>query len=194
MRLKTTRIFLAMIGLCVAMTAGAVAHANPVYFSGSGTWDANTPTTAYSQANATWQFSFQLPDVISSNPTTQVTNFVYSLNGSVVTTSLPGGVLFFSVADGGGFDLFPPLDNVSGVGDLSLVFPNDVGTGLHLVGGVFDATLLLNDGDLPGSGAGTVNIVPSPEPPSILLLGTALLVGAGCITSTRRRPMGEITR
>jgi LPXTG-motif cell wall-anchored protein len=51
--------------------------------------------------------------------------------------------------------------------------------------------LLLNDGDLPGSGAGTVNIVPSPEPPSILLLGTALLLGAGFIT-VRRRMIAEI--
>ena len=190
MKLKT-RVLAAMIGLGLAMTAGTVAHANPVYFSGSGTWDANTLTTAYSQANATWQFSFQLPDTIASNPTTQVTNFVYSLNGSVVATSLPGGVLFFSVTDGGGFDLFPPPDNASGVADLSLLFPYDVGTSLHLVGGTFSSSLLLNDGDLPGSGAGTVNIVPSPEPPSILLLGTALLLGAGFIT-VRRRMMAEI--
>jgi hypothetical protein len=173
--MKRTRIILAALGFISALTVVPVAVANPVYFSGSGTWDASTPTTAYSQADATWQFSFFLPDPIASNPTTQVADFSYTLNGDLVATSLPGGVLFFSAADGGGFDLYPTLANPSGVNVLSLLFPENVGTGLSLVLGSYSATIQLNDGLLPGEGSGTVNI--TPEPPTILLFGTALLLG-----------------
>jgi hypothetical protein len=45
----------------------------------------------------------------------------FRLNGTIVTTSLPGGVLFFSVADGGGFDLYPTINNISDVGVISLI-------------------------------------------------------------------------
>ena len=181
--MKLTRIILAALGFISAMTVVPVAIANPVYFSGSGTWDANTPTTAFSQADATWQFSFSLPNPIASNPTTQVTDFSYTLNGNLVATSLPGGVLFFSVADGGGFDLYPTIDNPSGVSVISLLFPEDVGTNLSLALGSYSAAIELNDGFTPGEGSGTVNI--TPEPPSIILLGTALLLSGGLIYCRR---------
>src|SRR5258707_14416014 len=116
MRIKQTRIVIAIIAFIAAMVTTPLASANPFYLTGSGTWDQGTPTTAYSEAGATWQFSFFLPGTLSSNPTTQVTNFSYLLNGATVTTSLPGGVLFYPVADGGGFDLYPTINNTSDVG------------------------------------------------------------------------------
>jgi len=174
-----TRIITALFGFFLALTIVPVASAEPVTISGFGTWDAGTPTTAYSQASETWYFSLNLPENLASNPTTQVTNFTYQLNGTQVANSLPGGVLFYSVADGGGFDLFAPLDSSSGASIISLFFPADVGSDLSLVLGTYDASIALNDGELPGSGEGTVNI--TPEPPSILLLGTSLLIAGGLL-------------
>jgi hypothetical protein len=118
------------------------------------------------------QFSFLLPDTLSSNPTTQVTDFSYSLNGTTVSTSLPGGALFYSVANGGGFDLYPTINNGSNVSVLSFLFPNDVGSNLKVVGGTFQTSIELNDGITtadgltPGSGSGMVTIASAttPEP------------------------------
>jgi hypothetical protein len=134
MRIKQTRIVIAILAFVAALVTPPVASASSFSFTGSGTWDQGTPTTAYSQAGATWQFSFFLPDILSSNPTTQVTDFSYSLNGTTVTTSLPGGVLFYSVADGGGFDLYPTINNASDVSVLSFLFSDDVGSNLNIVG------------------------------------------------------------
>jgi hypothetical protein len=197
MRIKQTRIVIVILAFIAALVTLPVASASSISFTGSGTWDQGTPTTAYSQAGATWQFSFLLPDTLSSNPTTQVTDFSYSLNGTTVTRSLPGGVLFYSVADGGGFDLYPTVNNASNVSVLTFIFPNDVGSNLNIVSGLFQTSIELNDGITtadgltPGSGSGTVTIASAstPEPPSIILLGTALLLGSGLIR-LRRTPVG----
>jgi hypothetical protein len=193
MRIKQTRIVIAILAFIAALVMAPVASASPFLFTGSGTWDQGAPTTAYSQAGATWQFSFLLPSTLSSNPTTQVADFSYSLNGTTVTTSLPGGILFYSVANGGGFDLYPTINNASNVSALSFLFPNDVGSSLNIVGGIFQTSIELNDGITtadglaPGSGSGTVTIATAatPEPPSIILLGTALLLGS-CLIRLRR--------
>jgi hypothetical protein len=137
MRIKQTRIIVAILAFIAALVMSPVASASSFYFTGSGTWDQGTPTTPYSAAGATWQFSLILPDTLSNNPTTQVTDFCYLLNGTTVTTFLPGGVLFYPVADGGGFDLYPTINNTSDVGVISLLFPNDVGSNLNIAGGIF---------------------------------------------------------
>jgi hypothetical protein len=197
MRIKQTRIAMAILAFVAALVTPPVASASSFSITGSGTWDQGTPTTAYSQAGAAWQFSFFLPDTLSSDPTTQVTDFSYSLNGTTVTTSLPGGALFYSVADGGGFDLYPTINNASNVSVLSFIFPNDVGSNLHIASGIFQTDIELNDGITtidgltPGLGSGTVTIASAvtPEPPTIILLGTALLLSASMIRF-RRTPNG----
>jgi len=185
MKMTKVRIITALFGFFLTLTMVPSANADPVTITGFGTWDAGTPTTAYSQAGETWYFSFNLPANIASNPTTQVTNFTYQLNGMQVANSLPGGMLFYSVVDGGGFDLFAPVDTSSGASIISLYFPADVGSNLSVAFGSNPAEVGLNDGLLPGSGSGTVDI--TPEPPSILLFGTALLMASGLLYWRRNR-------
>jgi hypothetical protein len=69
------------------------------------------------------------------------------------------------------------------------LFPNDVGSNLQILGGTFQTSIELNDGITTadgltsGSGSGTVTIASAatPEPPSVILLGTALVLSAGLI-------------
>jgi len=66
----------------------SAAHA--ALITGAGTWSAATPSTAYSQPDATWSFSFNLPDQIATNPTAKASNVSYFLNGQLVSTTLQG--------------------------------------------------------------------------------------------------------
>ena len=180
--MKLTRIIIATLGIVTALSVVPAASADPIEIVGSGTWDAGTQTTAYSASDATWSFSFFLPDPIASNPTTQVTDFSYYLNGTLVSTTLPGGVLFYPVSEGGGFDLF--TDGQSGINVLSLFFPEDIGSDLEITPGTYQTEIGLNDGLTPGEGTGTITAM-TPEPSSIFLLGSALLLTGGLVYSRR---------
>lgn len=177
MKISKTRIFTALSAFFLAMAIAPAAKADGVNITGSGTYDTDAPTTAYSAPGATWYFSFNLPDPINNNPTTQDTNFTFDLNGTQAANSLPGGVLFYSVAQLGGFDLFVPTDPASGTAIISLYFPADVGSNLSIVFGDNAAQIGLNDGDAIGSG----NVSITPEPPSLLLFGTAILMAGGLL-------------
>jgi hypothetical protein len=56
MKIKQMRIVIAILGFIAVLVAAPVASANSFSFTRSGTWDQGTPTTAYSQAGATWNF------------------------------------------------------------------------------------------------------------------------------------------
>jgi hypothetical protein len=180
------RIITALSGFIVALTLVPAASADSI--SGYGTWNSTAPTTVYSEAGASWYFTLDLPHTFSSNPaTSQVTDFSYYLNNSLVTNSLPGGILFFPLSEEGGFDLFLPLDSSTGATIVSLYFPVDVGSNLSLVLGAYPATIAINDGDPAGSG----NVSITPEPPSVVLLGTAILLGIGFTCTRRQRSLQQ---
>ena len=167
------RIYTAVLAMLLAVGAGQAAKADVYNLSGSGTWQAGSPTTAYSAPGDTWSFSFNLPGTIASNPSTEATNFVYLLNG-VSVPGAPSSIEFFNSANLGLFDIHFPTITVS------FFSPNstDVGSTLTLVPGVYATGISIND-----AGAvvdGTIKII-TPEPPSLILLGTALLLGAGML-------------
>ena len=60
-----------------------------VNITGSGLWGDNTPDTPFSAPGGSWVFSFNLENnPISSNPTNDITNFSYELNGVEVSNTL----------------------------------------------------------------------------------------------------------
>ena len=101
MKVKSLSL-IAAIALLLGIAAQAKAAA--LHFSGTGTWAADAPATAYSAAGATWSFSFDLPGTISANPTTQFTNFDFRLNGISISDTL-STVQFYDANDGGLFGL-----------------------------------------------------------------------------------------
>lgn len=177
---------LSVAAVAIVALASPFASADSIV-TGSGTWDTSAPITSYSAPGATWQFVFRVADPVpDNNISTPVSYYQFILNGTVVSTTLPGGAAFYIDSDPtlGGFDLYTDLNNSSpdGVNVVSLYLPVP---SLNLVNGTFNATIGLNDGDLPGSGSGTVVVASTPEPSSFILLSTAVLLG-GSLLYVRR--------
>ena len=128
------------MGMAFAAAIGVAGHAvaGTVLFTGSGTWGDSAPSTPYSAPDESWSFSFDLPNPIATNPTTQATDFVYDLSGSPVSTPLLS-VTFFPVANAGLFDLnFTDGTAVS-------IYGADVGSSLTLMPGTYPATSGIDD-------------------------------------------------
>ena len=172
-------IYTAALAILLALGAGQTARADISTISGSGTWDVTAPTSSYSGPGDTWSFSFNLPTTLASNPTTEATNFTYLLNGVVVPGD-PSNITFFDSANLGLFDI-----NFSNI-TVSFFSPTntDVGSTLTLVPGMYATGISLNDAGSAGSGSISI----APEPPSLVLLGTALLLGAGMVYFRRNFP------
>lgn len=90
--MKTNKFAIAALSaLCLSCIAPAnAASAYPVYISGSGLWGPNTDSNpGYSAPNATWNFSFQLDSVPTSDGVEySARNFVYSLGNTSFTNNL----------------------------------------------------------------------------------------------------------
>jgi PEP-CTERM motif len=177
--------------LIVAWTliAQPVAHAGTALFSGSGTWGDDAPVSIYTAPDATWAFSFVVPNPLEANPTTMATDFQYLLNGSSITTTLTS-VEFFAQSDGGLFDLnFDDGNSLNLYGAQVLATSN-----LTLLAGIYTANIDINSfiGPPDGTGAGAVSITLVPEPSSIVLALIALVaVGGQGFVRTRRRINSE---
>lgn len=142
-------------------------------FSGSGTWNATAPSSLESAPDATWSFSFDLPQNYGANPTTSTTNFQYFLNGSQVKLGL-ASVQFYSAADQGGLDL--NLKN----GDVVNLYGQDFGSGGSPFPGTYATAIDSNSSNFPtGTGSGSLSITPVvasvPEPGVGAVLATSLL-------------------
>src|SRR5262245_54408052 len=122
--------------LAVACFTQAGASAGTIQITGSGTWGASAPTTVYSAPDASWSFSFEVPDPLDANPTSMVTNASYLLNGAPISRTITS-VEFYSLSDLGLFNL-----SFGYVGTVSLYGPQifDFTTGLLSLG-TFTATI-----------------------------------------------------
>ena len=172
------------VAFALATALAAPAMAAEVMVSGSGVFGPHISTLLPVEVPGdSFAFSFDLPNPIAVNPTTEVTNSSFFLNGDPVADPIRS-VLFYDVADGGGFDLdfaYGP-DAQPPVVSLYLA---DVGSTLSIVPGTYGFTL---DGLDGSAGSGTVTITAVPEPAA----WAVMLVGFGAVGALlRRRRDGE---
>ena len=123
-----------------------------VNITGAGLWGDNTPDTPFSAPGGLWVFSFNLENnPISSNPTNDITNFSYELNGVEVSNTLFSPFVtaeFFPADLAGMFDL--SFSN----GDVVSFYGADIGSSLTFTPGV--DVVAAGVQMLPATGLGTV--------------------------------------
>jgi hypothetical protein len=168
---------------CMAVFVAPSARSTEVLVAGSGTWGTlqDYENTPYSVSNENFSFSFDLPNPIATNPTTQATNFVYILNDVVVAATL-SNVQFFSAGEGGFFS----LDFADGH-NIDLYNTTDVGSSLTLSIGSWSTFAAIDGGTVGTIGTGTVTISAAsavPEPTPLAMLGAGI-VGFGVLRRRR---------
>jgi hypothetical protein len=181
-----------ILGVCLAVQTAA--SGGTITISGSGTWDSTVASSGgLSAPGATWSFSFDVPDPLVNNPTSQVTHASYSLNGTPVPYTITA-VDFYSVdfngrTSGGLFDM-----HFSNGGIVALYGAQIESTAGSLSPGPFPATIDVDRastfvGPPTGEGRGSVNVVVTavPEPATLVDGGIALACLAGLDLARRRR-------
>ena len=183
---RLTAIHALLFTIMLQMTASG----GMIQISGSGTWSATTPTTTLTAANATWSFTFEVPDPLSGainpygNYISTALNAVYELNGLVVNDAITS-ITYYSGGgpDGGLFD----INFASGV--LNLFGDQIYNANLYLIPGEYVASIK----DNLGSGSGSVIVgVGVPEPSSIVIGGMGLILVA--IPASRHRHLSHNAR
>lgn len=139
--------------------------------TGNGSWNSNAASTAYSAPNATWSFSFIVPNPVDSNPTKSISSFVYQLNGRVVAGS-PMSIEFFDSDARGLFDI--------DFNDSTLaLYGVDIYNQSTLSTGIFSADIEFFGQDVEdatGSGTVAIGAVPELSTYAYFLLGMVLLI------------------
>ena len=177
--------FFSSILVAAAMLVGAISNASAgVLYTGSGTWDSFASTTAFSSANASLSFSFEINSP-ASNPTSSILDFHYFLNGSA-TSLTASSIQFYSEADGGMFKLTlssgDSIDFFNTIGAPA----TDIGSNGNLVTGQWSVDLLGFDSvGAEIRGVGVVTAVPEPSTWAMMILG----FGALGFFAYRRRPV-----
>ena len=144
-------IVCAAVGAFAFFGVGSRAEAD-VNITAAGSWGDNTPDTPFSQPGALFAFTFDLENnPIPSNPTNQITNFSYELNGTEVSNTLFSPFVtaeFFTADEAGMFDL--SFSN----GDVVSLYGADIGSSLTFAPGAYLVAAGMQM--LPATGLGTV--------------------------------------
>lgn len=167
----------AVVAAC--LVAGTTAEAAPYRVSGSGSWDATAPVTAYTAPDTSWSFSFVVESPLPANPTSAFADFAYHLGGAPVAAT-PASVRFYAASENGLFDLVFEDASLSFYGaDIADV----AGGSLQLGPGSYLADVGVDGGPAFGSGTVVVSAVPEPGSAALLLAG---LVALGAPAGARR--------
>ncbi len=177
-----------------------------IQISGSGTWSSlsSSVSTIWGSTGGSWSFSFDLPATLSSNPTTQATNFEFNNNSNFSIennnftyngTTYPGGVTFWTSGSPESYfsvPVFVPNNTTSFPDGLVFGLTSSSTTGESLLSGLTLNTSLgslstfLSLDDNLGTGNGFITLTPlnnggggglsaTPEPPTFWLMATGIL-------------------
>jgi hypothetical protein len=189
----------AAVGSFAFFSVASPAEAASVRISASGEWGPDTESIkGFSAPGASFSFSFDLPNPISSNPT-EGTHFDYALNDKGVIDEFLSPfvpVQFFTAAEAGMFDLFPKKMTDGEPVVVSLYGP-DIGSSLTIVTGL-NIAVTAGMQRLPSTGSGTVTVsslgvtgfgggVPESSTWVMMILGFAGLAFAGYRTRPAHR-------
>jgi hypothetical protein len=167
--------------------------ASTITYNASGTFNSSTPSSAYSGPDETWSLSF---DVNSTPVVSNVdaggyfdaafSDFSYSLDGVAVAIT-PVDIRFFSALDYGGFDICftiacqyfnSPTDGIEI--ETSQLFTGSESAPTMSAGNFpwIEMSLFVDSSYYPQvpPGTGSVEALATPEPSSILMLGSGLLL------------------
>jgi hypothetical protein len=170
------RFLAAALATTALLAVSAQAQAATVLIQGVVFFGTGTPVTEYSKPNSQVAFSFDVPEVLDANPTAEVTDFSYMLNGVDVSSPVVG-VEFYDSGQDGMFDIFFADHTVS-------IYGADIGSsGTIGSAGFYNVTAGI-DQVYPGTGVGgvTVNVPSVPEPAT----WAVMLVGFGAIGASMR--------
>jgi PEP-CTERM motif len=192
-----------ILGLVAAIALVPItAAADTTYLvSESGVFGAGAPVTLESAPGATFSYSFVIAATPAINFVTNFTgpdcgfdavfsDFTYKLNGVSVALTDPD-VEFFGTAFGGGGDIAPnagvDTDNFSFYTALSTQFFTGTYENPTMTPGIYpidpDLSIFQTDYSFTGGDplSGNLSITGTPEPSSLLLLGTGLTALGGAI-------------
>lgn len=162
------------VGSALALALVATSANAAVLIQGTGLWGAGTPTTSYSKAGTSYQFSFELPNPFGSSTTTAISDFFYSFGKTTVST-IPTSVTFYDDASSGMFDLNFLGTSLSFYGaDIGSTGKITTGT----FGSIYNVTAGLNGGAATGTGniaTTTVGAVPEPSTWAMMIIGFGAL-------------------
>lgn len=182
--------FLSVALLCAGLASSALATTYQV--SEAGTFGATTPTTAYSTPSGTFEYSFNLAStptvsnaIAGSYFTPVISNFSYTLNG-VTTTPATESATFYGTSYLGLLDVCftatCPITTRDFIIEGLQAYSGSESTPTILLGSYtptfasFDYVLLTSESNVNITGT-TV----TPEPSSLVLLGTGFLGVIGVI-------------
>lgn len=169
------------------LAASTICSASSFYFTGSGTFSNTDSTDLFVTPGATFSLTFVVPTnpALSSAQYTSLSFdvppllFSYRLNGTPINVGQPTEVTFDTSSDGGGVTLNFP-NSVELILGSSQYF-SGVTSAPTFAPGLFPSeTFIFLDNNNADAAAATVQLVPTPEPSSMLLVfGGLSLVAAG---------------